>query len=169
MFKEKEMIKALSWLIDLYESNDFTVYDEKDLKENGGLYLPEICMALRNKVETVFEYVVNSNHDFAFNYCGKELFDKRACLIYEEMNIGVCDVINTSYNTELWLLEDMSFVIVHSVEMEINKGIYKTNYRSIVKTVETRDDLFFAPEDLFEELESKCIPLWEGEATIYEL
>lgn len=46
---------------------------------------------------------------------------------------------------------------------------YATEYRSIVKLLKERDDLFFTPESLTEELEEMCIPQWENEATIYEL
>lgn len=168
MFKEKDMTQAITWLINLFEPCDYIAYDD-ELNLNHVLCLSEICLALRNNAKTIYEYSINTDLEYGFNYCGKELFSKRACLIYEEMNIGVNDVTNTSYNTELWLLEDMSFVIVHSVDMQIGKGLYETQYRSIVKRVENRDDLFFSPEDLFEELQSKCIPIWEGDATIYEL
>ena len=71
----------------------------------------------------------------------------------------------------LWLLEDMSFALVHNVSMVIKSGdfYYATEYRSIVKLLKERDDLFFTPESLTEELEEMCIPQWENEATIYEL
>ena len=46
---------------------------------------------------------------------------------------------------------------------------YTSDYRVFKKKVESRDDLFFTPEELIEELESICVPQWEHEATIYEL
>ena len=45
-------------------------------------------------------------------YKRQELFMQRACLIYSDMEIGIYDMTDTSYNRELWLLEDMSFAPV---------------------------------------------------------
>ena len=83
----------------------------------------------------------------------------------------VFDEAETTYATELWLLEDMSFAIVHCVKMKIGSEDtgYVTEYRAFKKPLEISEDLFFSPESLIEELESMCVPLWEHEATIYEL
>lgn len=90
---------------------------------------------------------------------------QRACLIYSDIEIGIYDMTDTSYNRELWLLEDMSFALVHNVSMVIKSGdfYYATEYRSIVKLLKERDDLFFTPESLTEELEEMCIPQWENQ------
>ena len=170
MFTEKEMSDALKWLFDLFQPEDYEAYDEEEVG-CAVLCLPEVCMALRDKAETPYEYVVKTNIDRGFEYRGKELFMQRACLIYSDMEIGIYDMTDTSYNRELWLLEDMSFALVHNVSMVIKSGdfYYATEYRSIVKLLKERDDLFFTPESLTEELEEMCIPQWENEATIYEL
>lgn len=170
MFTEKEMSDALKWLFDLFQPEDYEAYDEEEVG-CAALCLSELCMALRDKAETAYEYVVKTNIDRGFEYRGKELFMQRACLIYSDMEIGIYDMTDTSYNRELWLLEDMSFALVHNVSMVIKSGdfYYATEYRSIVKLLKERDDLFFTPESLTEELEEMCIPQWENEATIYEL
>ncbi|MFQ7196892.1 MAG: hypothetical protein ACLRPB_06900 [Lawsonibacter sp.] len=170
MFTEKEMSDALKWLFDLYQPEDYEVYDEEEVG-CAALCLPEVCMALRNKAETPYEYTVKTNIDRGFEYRGKELFGQRACLVYEDMEIGVCDMLNTSYHRELWLLEDMSFVVVHNVSMMMKSddAYYTTEYRSLVKLLKDREDLFFTPESLVDELEEMCVPLWESEAIIYEL
>lgn len=170
MFTEKEMSDALKWLFDLFQPEDYEAYDEEEVG-CAALCLLEVCMALRDKAETAYEYVVKTNIDRGFEYRGKELFMQRACLIYSDIEIGIYDMTDTSYNRELWLLEDMSFALVHNVSMVIKSGdfYYATEYRSIVKLLKERDDLFFTPESLTEELEEMCIPQWENEATIYEL
>ena len=170
MFTEKEMSDALKWLFDLFQPEDYEAYDEEEVG-CAALCLPEICMALLDKAETPYEYVVKTNIDRGFEYRGKELFMQRACLVYSDMEIGIYDMTDTSYNRELWLLEDMSFVLVHNVSMVIKSGdfYYATEYRSIMKLLKERDDLFFTPESLTEELEEMCVPQWENEATIYEL
>ena len=111
MFTEKEMSDALKWLFDLFQPEDYEAYDEEEVG-CAALCLPEVCMALRDKAETAYEYVVKTNIDRGFEYRGKELFMQRACLIYSDMEIGIYDMTDTSYNRELWLLEDMSFALV---------------------------------------------------------
>ena len=155
MFTEKEMSDALKWLFDLYQPEDYEAYDEEEVGSEV-LCLPEICMALRDKVGTPYEYTIRTNLDRGFEYRGKELFVQRACLLYTDMEISVFD---------------MSFAIVHNVSMVVKSEdyYYTTEYRSIVKLLKERDDLFFTPESLMEELDDMCIPQWESEATIYEL
>ena len=95
----------------------------------------------------------------------------RGCLIYSDMEIGVCDIATTDYTTELWLMEDMSFAVVRSVGMQLDMESeqYETCYRVFLRAVESVDDLFFSPENLLSELEEMCIPQWEHTATVYEL
>lgn len=94
-----------------------------------------------------------------------------ACLILSDMEQAVWDEASTTYETELWLMEDMSFFIVRCVTMKVGSdgSGYVTEYRAFKKALESADDLFFSPEKLIEELEAMCVPQWEHEATIYEL
>lgn len=171
MFNEKEMSKAIAWLFELYEPNDYAGYDEDEIGYAGGLCLPEVCVALRGSAQTVYEYSADGPCEKSFHYRGKELFGQRACLVFSDMERGICDIATTSYESELWMLEDMSFVIVHSTTITFGSDneIYETEYRTISKRVESRDDLFFSPDDLIECLEGMCAPQWESEAIIYEL
>lgn len=122
-------------------------------------------------VQTVYQYSVIGGYEKSFDYRGIELFNQRGCLILSDVEQMVFDEAKTTYATELWLLEDMSFAIVHCVNMKIGSEDtgYVTEYRAFKKPLEISDDLFFSPESLIEELESMCIPQWEHEATIYEL
>lgn len=165
------MVKALSWLIGLYKPEDYNAFDEEEYGASGGLYLPDLAMVLRDKAQTIYQYSVESNFEHGFDYRGKELFHQRGCKLYTDCEIGVCDIASTLYQKELWLLEDMSFAIVHCVVMTVGNGDfdYITEYRSITKRLVNRNDLFMNPEELLEELEEMCIPLWEHAATIYEL
>ena len=131
----------------------------------------EVVMALRDKTQIVYQYKVDTDFEMGFKYRSAELFDQRAILVYEENETSTfSNATTTSYNTELWLLEDMSFMIAHLVRMAHNDGVaYESEYRTVVKQLETREDLFFSPENLIETLEEMCIPIWESEAIIYEL
>ena len=165
------MKKALSWLIELFSPEDYSAYDEVEMKKYCGLSLEEVSMALRDTAETIYQYTVSNENEMGFNYRGKELFPQRGCLIHKEMDCGTSDFITTTYNTELWLLENMTFAIVRCVHMviEAEGNCYETEYRSYVKTVEGREDLLFSPDDLISEMEEMCVPQWEQTATIYEL
>lgn len=171
MFTENKMSEAIEWLFNLFEPEDYEGYDEDEIGYAGGLCLPEVCTALRDAMQTVYQYSVDGSYEKSFNYRGLELFDQRACLITSDVEVAVLDNIKTMYETELWMMEDMSFSIVRCVTMTIGSGEneYTTNYRVFKKKVEDGYDLFFTPEELIEELESICVPQWEYEATIYEL
>lgn len=171
MFTEEGMKEALRWLIGLYRPDDYEAYDEDEIGEDGGLCLAEVSQALRDKFQTVYQYEIKGTHEYNFNYRGRELFNMRGCLLYSDMEIGVCDFTTTDYSTELWLMEDMSFAVVRTVGMSFGEESeqYETRYRVFLRAVESVKDLFFTPEDLLHELEEMCIPQWEHTATIYEL
>lgn len=171
MFTEKEMNKAVSWLFGLFVPEDYETYDEEEMDNSWGLCLPEICNALREKAQTAYQYQIDSSFEKGFCYRGKELFGQRASMMYSDVEVAAFDMVDTTYETELWLLEDMSFAVVHcvTVKVESDEMSHTTEYRAVVRKVESRDDLFFTPEALIEVLEEMCVPQWESEATIYEL
>lgn len=171
MFNEKDMSKALKTLFSLFEENDYEEYDEEEYGDCGGLCLKEVCQALRDEVQTVYEYQVTSTFDHGFDYRGKELFDQRAVCVYGHIDQYTSDIADTGYGTELWMLEDGSFVIVNFVSMKVGdkENHYDTEYRTVFAPLEEWDDLFFEPEDLIEQLQLACVPLWEMEATIYAM
>ena len=171
MINEREMSKAIDWLFELFDPTDYEGYDEGEIGYAGGLCMPEVCIALRGAMQTVYQYSVDGGYEKSFDYRGLELFDQRACLIISDVEQAVLDSIKIMYETELWLMEDMSFSIVRCVTMFIGSDDTgcTSDYRVFKKKVESRDDLFFTPEELIEELESICVPQWEHEAAIYEL
>lgn len=157
MFNEREMSKAIDWLFELFSPEDYEGYDEDEIGYAGGLCLPEVCTALRGAAQTVYQYSVAGGYEKCFNYRGMELFDQRACLIISDVEQAVLDEIKTTYETELWLMEDMNFAIVRCVSMLIGSDDtgYVTEYRAFKKILKNAEDLFFSPEELIEELESK--------------
>ena len=79
MFSEKEMSKAIDWLFELFEPTDYEGYDEEEIGYAGGLCMPEVCIALRGAMQTVYQYSVEGGYDKSFDYRGLELFGQRAC------------------------------------------------------------------------------------------
>ena len=74
MFSEKEMSKAIDWLFELFEPVDYEGYDEEEIGYAGGLCMPEVCIALRGAMQTVYQYSVDGGYDKSFDYRGLELF-----------------------------------------------------------------------------------------------
>ena len=170
MFKEKEITAAFEKLFGLFDEE--ALCSEDDVPFYKRICLPDVAMMLRDRVTTPYEYTVDTNMERGSKYCGAELFGQRACKIFSDMDVGVFNLIDSFYSTELWLLEDMSFVIVRCVTLFIEGStgeFYATEYRTMVKTVTERDDLFFTPEDLEDEFDELCEDIWENKATIYEM
>ena len=174
MFNEVNMMKALSWLHDLYQPDDY--YDEEYCDLSIEEFPPrDLCGALRQKATMLYEYKVDSDVGTGFTYRGKELMPMRGIPIVGHVTETVEDVDGATirYGTELWLMEDMSFAIVNCVGTMMGdpEGRYLTSeYFSFVKNVECREDLPFSPEAIWDALELVFIFYTEdGERTIYEL
>lgn len=172
MFRTKEMGEAINWLLHLYDIEDCEGMDIDTILALSDFDMDEVCLGIRNNVETAYQYSFSSVANKPFEYRGEELFNQRACFIcsasiYEEEHEAMC----VAYSKELWLLEDMTFVVVHSVDLECedNYSAVETSYRYMAKEVESREDLFVSPLDLIEALIGKCCEIWEGDATIYEM
>lgn len=172
MFTVREMEKALNWLMGLYTPEDAGGIDVAELLELSGGEIEELCVGLRNNAENIYEYSFTSFEGVCFDYRGKELFTQRGIYIagsemYEEED----EEIDIVYRRELWLLEDMTFAIVRCVSnsFENEDTCFDTQYRTIEKRMEGREDIFIEPDFLVEELLTNCVPVWEGDATIYEL
>ena len=137
------MSLALTKLFELFSPSDYEAFDEEEIGYAGGLCLPEVCMALKDAVQTVYQYSVTGGYEKSFDYRGVELFNQRGCLILSDVEQMVFDEAETTYATELWLLEDMSFAIVHCVKMKIGSEDtgYVTEYRAFKKPLEISEDI----------------------------
>ena len=75
LFNEREMSLALAKLFELFSPSDYEAFDEEEIGYAGGLCLPEICMALKDAVQTVYQYSVIGGYEKSFDYRGVELFN----------------------------------------------------------------------------------------------
>ena len=170
MLSMEKMIESLEWLINCFEEDDYEAYDEEECGVNS-IYLPDVVTALRDKAQTVFDYSVECDFEMGFRYRGKDIFrGDYAIPVYKEIKSQTCDNHTTiTYYDELWLMQSGEFAVIRCVNMTHNDGVkYETEYRNLLGIVEGREDLFFTPEDLLDDLEEECYPVWEGEAIIYE-
>lgn len=119
LFNEREMSLALAKLFELFSPSDYEAFDEEEIGYAGGLCLPEVCMALKDAVQTVYQYSVTGGYEKSFDYRGVELFNQRGCLILSDVEQMVFDEAETTYATELWLLEDMSFATPMRVQQPL--------------------------------------------------
>ena len=74
------MSLALAKLFELFSPSDYEAFDEEEIGYAGGLCLPEVCMALKDAVQTVYQYSVIGGYIFLvaaftafFNLCGCSL------------------------------------------------------------------------------------------------
>jgi len=172
MFKAKEMIEALEGLFDLYEDWDYECDEEDYIEEVRDIDYVAVCNGIRANCSDVHEYTIDSVVGSCMTYRGKELFDQRACQVaVSEIDGSRGETALVRRYKELWLLEDMTFVVVSSVVFAAcgEDDIYETNYRCVVGAVSENEDLFLTPEYLVEQLCELCVPEWEGDAIIYEM
>lgn len=170
MFNEKNITQALTQLTNMYEM-EHTMRQFGDIYFED-LYLPDVCMALMNRVQTVFQYEVNSEDSPCFQYRGGDLFGQRACKVFEELisSTNSLSVVNRFW--ELWLLEDMTFVVVENINMNMahtKHDHYSTDYRNIKSVVQKYSDLPFDFAEILQELSTLEEEMNDSQAIIYAM
>ena len=147
--REKEIRSAIYGLFDLYLDGKYEDPDDiKEIKEEVGYELESICMAIKNNLDYVYDYQVETSTVHPFRYRGNELFKQRSCKICEELNSGTYTSIKLDYVTELWMLENGTFSIVNCIRIYTDNGDINTEYRTIKKSLIEYDDLFMESEQL---------------------
>ena len=161
MFTEKNIKAAFKMLCKMYDEEDRWMMDESDdfLALEG---ISNYCMAkaLEKRMEDVFEYKAVSDARTHVDYRGRYLFDQRAVRILAVENFAMEDYhYGMEYDAELWLLEDMSFAVVHCFRTMMEKHGHLgalTEYRIVRDNIQSSEDLFFTIEELLEELDCIC-------------
>ena len=173
MFTPKEIENALITLFDLFDPEMIEM-----LYENYGEEIEDIspkCLAkeFADKADTVYEYHAVSSAGDGIDYHGKKLFHQRAVNLLSVLEkIIETERMYLIYSTELWLLKDMTFAVVHYLGTLVkgnDNADCVTEYRSHVGNIENENDIFFEPEDLICELDDTCMfAEILGKAVIYE-
>lgn len=172
MYNEREIHQAFDHLYQLFDEDTMEMLEENYSDE---MEIPSelLAQAIRHNAMMVHEYRAVTTAGDCLDYCGNELFEQRATFIlaYAE-TIAESETFRMAYRTELWLLEDMTFAVVRAVITDVSGDAYQcmTEYRTFVRTIQDKEDIFFEPEDLICELDDICTFFAaENEATIYEL
>ncbi|MDO4515055.1 MAG: hypothetical protein Q4B72_13610 [Lachnospiraceae bacterium] len=159
VFTERNIKAAFQALCEMYEEEERWMMDDEIFALEG---ISNRCMAnaLKDRMEEVFEYKAVSEAGTHVDYRGRYLFDQRAVRIITVENFSMEDYhYGMEYDAELWLLEDMSFAVVHCFRTIMAKHEHLdalTEYRVINGMVECGEDLFFTIEELLEELDCIC-------------
>lgn len=168
MYQEKKMIDTIRYMFSMLLPD----YSQEEVDhEMGVLDMEAVTQAVRANAETVYTYKASGDYERAFAYFGSELFSKRATKLFESMNRMDADLVLTSHVDELWLLEDMTPVVVScmSLTAPYEDGSYQTEYRTFKGTLDADNAMYFCPDDLIDQLQELCEPQMDNEAPVYEL
>lgn len=184
MFCEKKMSDAIIHLYTLYakanaiadcedEEEMGCEMDTDDRRGNGrvfGLSVHEICQGLASRIDCPPQFKTSGKEYLSFNYHGPDLFTQKACLIADEVEQTTMGLYTAAQSTEMWMLEDGSFVNVECISIDVPTGDdnhYEIEYRRIMEVIEDWKDLRVPYDNVRDVLTDLCINQWESVATIY--
>ena len=135
-----------------------------------GIDFENVTQYLLNRLEPIYSYKAAGDCEKSFNYFGKELLPLRGALIFREFERGGSDIVVTSYEKELWLLEDMTLAVVmcFSVGVVGEDMTYSTEFRTYKGPMDGSIGFDICPEDLQEMFLDMCGEQYEWEAPYYE-
>ena len=128
-----------------------------------------LLQGVRHNAQTVHAYAMQGRQCKAFNYRGGDLFGQRATLLYEDYEQSWSGIVTTDRSYELWLLEDMSLVVVSCVSVDFGDGEFITEYREIKQGDPWNTPMCLNLEELAENLFEMFGQCYEHTLPIYEL
>lgn len=155
------------------EVYSFLYPDKKERKKAlARLDMETLVQSIRYRCETPLAYYATGSADLSMKYHGPDLFDQKACMIYQEPLQVYSTMAEATYLRELWLLEDGTFVEVAAVRVKCRfpAESYSTAYRTLRHTMTEKDWHGYMPEeavDLFEDFSK--YPFDTETGAIYEV
>ena len=134
-----------------------------------GIDFHALLQAVRHHAETVFAFATQGNQPKSFNYRGAELFGQRATLLYDDFDQSDAAQVLAERRYELWLLEDMSLVVVSCVSVDFGDGEFVTEYREIKQGDPWNTPMCLDLEELRNRLVEMFCQCYEHELPLYEL
>ena len=173
MFTPTKIQIALEGLFDLCDPEKMEAMLENYGEEFDDICPATLCQSFLKNADMVYAYRALCAAGDGMDYHGKALFDQRAVRLLAYVEDSAEDEqMRMLYSKELWLLEDMTFVVLHNLALMVLDGENAsciTEYRTFHKCVEHEMDIFFDPGDLVCELDDICLfEQLSEEATIYE-
>ena len=145
-------------------------YEEQEVEKLlEGMDYDSLLQAVRHEARTVHAYTTNGKPPQTFDYRGADLFGQRATLLYDDFDRSDAAQVLAERRYELWLLEDMSLVVVSCVSVDFGDGEFVTEYREIKQGDPWRTPMCLDLEELAERLCEMFSRCYESELHIYEL
>lgn len=166
MYNKQELENIIQEMFSDATERGYTEEEAEDLLD--GICFDTLLQAIRHNAERVYVFRTDTECEIGLNYRGKELFDQRATLLYEEIHDAVCDVGFVFRSTEMWLLENMSIAVVSCVSVVIGNDELAAEYR-VVKSYDWEDCGIENLEDFAEELRAMCDRHYGYDKPVYEL
>ena len=160
MYSPERIDKALEFMFGLFDSDDIEY-----LKANYAAELDDSSPALLSNefarlASKPFDYrMINEGID-GITFMGKPIAQQRAMYLLSDVESTIEEGgYNATSFWELYLMEDMSFQVIHCLQTicELKHGRSITEYRTVVKRIESSQDIFFVPEDLVCALDDFCM------------
>lgn len=145
-------------------------YKEQEVEELlESLDYNMLLQAVRHEAKTVYAYTTNGKRPQTFDYRGADLFGQRATLLYDDFDQSDAAQVLAERRYELWLLEDMSLVVVSCVSVDFGDSEFVTEYREIKQGDPWSTPMCLNLDELQENLMEMLCQCYEGKRPIYEL
>ena len=145
-------------------------YKEQEVEELlQGMDYDSLLQAVRHEAKTVYTFATYGKPPQTFDYRGAELFGQRATLLYDDFDQSDAAQVLAERRYELWLLEDMSLVVVSCVSVDFGDGEFVTEYREIKQGDPWNTPMCLDLEELRQKLGDMFCQCYEHELPIYEL
>lgn len=150
MFNQNDITKSLSNLIEIYSKQSHNI-------KLCILSTSDICMTIMKRIQTAYEYEIDNNN---LKYYGKDLFNQRACKLFEKLISSTTNKYTINQFWELWLLEDMTFAVVENINT-VKRKQYSSDYRAIRTIARSIEDIPFNPSEILEQLSEMCYDIFD--------
>ena len=145
-------------------------YKEQEVEELlQGMDYHSLLQAVRHEAKTVYAYATYGKPPQTFDYRGADLFGQRATLLYDDFDQSDAAQVLAERRYELWLLEDMSLVVVSCVSVDFAGGEFVTEYREIKQGDPWNTPMCLDLEELRNRLVEMFCQCYEHELPLYEL
>lgn len=145
-------------------------YKEQELEELlAGMDYNSLLQAVRHEAKTVYAYATYGKPPQTFDYRGADLFGQRATLLYDDFDQSDAAQVLAERRYELWLLEDMSLVVVSCMSVDFAGGEFVTEYREIKQGDPWNTPMCLDLEELRNRLVEMFCQCYEHELPLYEL
>lgn len=158
MFAVKDIKRALRWIFSLYDEEEISyLLDEDEDDVVSALMTEELSRKFRREARNITMFCSCWGPKDKGTWSGPILFKKKAAPLYAlTMESNAVGNLRVQSVSELWLLSDMQFAVVHCVRAFVlrkNKPTSVTYCRTFVKYIRKASDLPVDAYTLFCELD----------------